>query len=180
VPIAWLLKRYRQEKGLTQLEMADLLGTDERALRRWENGEGRPAADTEADIRRLVEAEDPAVSGLVGLVEAHPGCSLLASLKDYSLIAASEKAWKELREHGVANAAGDSLAVKNTLCVKAIVGALNLLWVRRIKYTAFAGGNTVACEISVMRQFANPLATATWSTDTRRPGDKVSFVASFR
>lgn len=46
--LAPILKEYRKQYGLTQLQLADTLHVDERTLRRWEHQETRPA-----DVREL-------------------------------------------------------------------------------------------------------------------------------
>lgn len=40
------IKKYREEKGLSQAELADELGYDRSTIAKWENGSLKPFAET--------------------------------------------------------------------------------------------------------------------------------------
>lgn len=56
-PAKSALKTKRKNMGLTQKQMGELVGKDARNIRRWENGENRPKADT---LQELLSLKDNA------------------------------------------------------------------------------------------------------------------------
>ncbi|MGO9873436.1 MAG: helix-turn-helix transcriptional regulator [Acidimicrobiia bacterium] len=67
--IAWLLIKFRMDKGLTQQELADLVGTSNSQISRIESGRHRTNLDTltriahALDLRLVLGFETPAASG---------------------------------------------------------------------------------------------------------------------
>ena len=58
-----ILKRYREEKKLTQEELAERVMVTRQAVSRWENGETQPNTDT---LRLLSEIYDVSINTLLG------------------------------------------------------------------------------------------------------------------
>lgn len=58
------IHNFRKKRGLTQFELAELIGVHETTIRRWEKGQGEPSI---SDIRKLAQAldvsEDELLSG---------------------------------------------------------------------------------------------------------------------
>lgn len=49
------IRKYREERGLTQKEFAELIGVSNSRVSNWEQGVNRPDADILADICRALE-----------------------------------------------------------------------------------------------------------------------------
>ena len=60
-----MLKEFRQKARITQKEAADLIGVDERTVRRWESGETNPSL---ADIPKIKEAYRLTQSQVMALI----------------------------------------------------------------------------------------------------------------
>ena len=58
-----ILKRFREEKKLTQEELAERVMVTRQAVSRWENGETQPNTDT---LRLLSEIYDVSINTLLG------------------------------------------------------------------------------------------------------------------
>ena len=49
------LKAYRMVKGLSQKELAKLIGVDETTARKWEAGTSQPRQETQEHVERMIE-----------------------------------------------------------------------------------------------------------------------------
>lgn len=58
------LRDYRKKKGLTQIEMSEMLGLGSKEIWRYENTETQPSADTLASIAQLLEVSTDFLMGL--------------------------------------------------------------------------------------------------------------------
>lgn len=48
------IRKYRERKGISQRELADLIGVSNSRISNWENGINRPDADILADLCRVL------------------------------------------------------------------------------------------------------------------------------
>lgn len=58
------LKEFRQQKGLSQKELADLLGTTRDTVANWEHGRGRPNIEMLALIARVFDTSADTLLGV--------------------------------------------------------------------------------------------------------------------
>lgn len=56
------IKKMRQKRGLSQGQLADLIGVAQQHVSRWENGKHRPSIDT---VQKLAEILNCNISDLI-------------------------------------------------------------------------------------------------------------------
>ena len=56
------IKKMREQRGLTQKQLADLIGVAQQHVSRWENGKHRPSIDT---VQKLAEILNCNISDLI-------------------------------------------------------------------------------------------------------------------
>lgn len=74
-----LIRRYRRERGLTQIELARLLNVDQATISRWESGKQDPLPMMQTRLRGLFRELDhlPLDYAVRALVMSHPGYASL-------------------------------------------------------------------------------------------------------
>lgn len=58
-PFRLFLAEWREEKGLTQQQLADRLGTTDMTVSRWETGKRKPDINAQAAIAQAMGMDDP-------------------------------------------------------------------------------------------------------------------------
>ncbi len=74
------IRDFRKDKQLTQVQLAELINVDERALRRWENGDVKPTGENLKKLVKVVPIQDPLTSALTRLVRSNSGFALAVTL----------------------------------------------------------------------------------------------------
>ncbi len=89
------LHRYRDDRGLSQRQLAQLAGIDPMQISRYERGQGLPTADTLADLAKVLRVSiDALLLGKANRFEAPAvkNVLLLERLKDIDGLAAKDQA----------------------------------------------------------------------------------------
>jgi len=88
------LRRIREERGLTQAELADMIGVSEKVVSKWECGETKPSADI---LPALADAFGINIDDLFGHRHDIRG-DLLASVRDYLFDTEPEAVFDRMQE----------------------------------------------------------------------------------
>ena len=67
------IKRYREEKGISQEALAELVGVSRQAVSKWEQGQALPTADNLERLEKALELEEGRLGQMPLRVEDLPG-----------------------------------------------------------------------------------------------------------
>jgi transcriptional regulator with XRE-family HTH domain len=92
------LKQLRLDKGLSQYDLADLIGSNQTQIKRWEKGEVVPSSDS---LRRLAEFFGVTADYLLGLTDNPQGEISMSDLTEEEqqlILLSRSKVWGRFLE----------------------------------------------------------------------------------
>ena len=88
-----IIRSYRERHGLSQVQLADVIGVSQRTVSRWERGEGRPGPELQRRLRDIGWRQSSALlRGLKASVLQCPTPRALSRMPSLTLLAISRPA----------------------------------------------------------------------------------------
>lgn len=117
------LRRYREERGLTQSELAKAIGKSFRTVQAWEREESFPNAEM---VWKLCEVFETDPNDFLGWYEEHPRADAPALTRDESEIVGCYRASTPARKASLMQTARDSAVMSKEVAESGAPGAHDL------------------------------------------------------
>lgn len=117
------LRRYREERGLTQSELAKAIGKSFRTVQAWEREESFPNAEM---VWKLCEVFETDPNDFLGWYEEHPRADTPALTRDESEIVGCYRASTPARKASLMQTARDSAVMSKEVAESGAPGAHDL------------------------------------------------------
>lgn len=114
------LRRYREERGLTQSELAKAIGKSFRTVQAWEREESFPNAEM---VWKLCEVFETDPNDFLGWYEEHPWADAPALTRDESEIVGCYRASTPARKASLMQTARDSAVMSKEVAESDTPGA---------------------------------------------------------
>lgn len=117
------LRRYREERGLTQSELAKAIGKSFRTVQAWEREESFPNAEM---VWKLCEVFETDPNDFLGWYEEHPRADAPTLTRDESEIVGCYRASTPARKASLMQTARDSAVMSKEVAESGAPGAYDL------------------------------------------------------